>query len=139
MLPTIQLPTIVIAALFSLKASPFQPALSAEGNFAEMAARLTDATGRSSTVDAGADDPAWSDADSLLIELCDELHDTATVCDELWRKLAASYADDQLLELLVTAGWYRLLSYVINGAGVQHEPWAERFPQAGADASSSRR
>jgi 4-carboxymuconolactone decarboxylase len=99
---------------------------------------LTDAQ-IAATVDATADDPAWSDAESLLIELCDELHDTATVSDELWRKLSATYADDQLLELLVTAGWYRLLSYVINGADVQHEPWAQRFPQAAADASSSRR
>ncbi|MHB8235010.1 MAG: carboxymuconolactone decarboxylase family protein [Solirubrobacteraceae bacterium] len=82
------------------------------------------------TVEAAADDPAWSDAESQLIELCDQLHDTATVSDELWSMLAARYADDQLLELLVTAGGYRLLSYVINGAGVQHEPWAARFPRA---------
>jgi alkylhydroperoxidase family enzyme len=90
---------------------------------------LTDAQ-IAATVDAPADDAAWSDAESLLIELCDELHDTATVSDELWIKLAAKYAEDQLLELLVTAGWYRLLSYVINGAGVQREPWAARFPPA---------
>jgi hypothetical protein len=90
---------------------------------------LTDAQ-IAATVGAPADDAAWSDAESLLIELCDELHDTATVSDELWIKLAAKYAEDQLLELLVTAGWYRLLSYVINGAGVQREPWAARFPPA---------
>jgi hypothetical protein len=35
---------------------------------------------------------------------------------------------DQLLELIVTAGWYRLISYVINTCGVQREPWAARFP-----------
>jgi 4-carboxymuconolactone decarboxylase len=52
------------------------------------------------------------------------------VSDELWAKLAASFAEDQLLELLVTAGWYRLISYVINAAGVQCEPWAARFPTA---------
>jgi hypothetical protein len=28
----------------------------------------------------------------------------------------------------VIAGWYRLLSYVINGARVEHESWAARFP-----------
>jgi 4-carboxymuconolactone decarboxylase len=32
------------------------------------------------------------------------------------------------LELMITAGWYRLLSYVINGARIQREPWAARFP-----------
>ena len=33
-------------------------------------------------------------------------------------------------ELIITAGWYRMLSYVINSAGVQAEPWAARFPAA---------
>lgn len=90
---------------------------------------LTDAQ-IAATVNGGADDAAWSACDALLIELSDELYDTATVSDELWAKLAASFAEDQLLELLVTAGWYRLISYVINAAGVQCEPWAERFPAA---------
>lgn len=90
---------------------------------------LTDAQ-IAATVNGGADDAAWSASDALLIELSDELYDTATVSDELWAKLAASFAEDQLLELLVTAGWYRLISYVINAAGVQCEPWAERFPAA---------
>ncbi len=82
------------------------------------------------TVNGDASDPAWSEHDALLIALCDELHDTATVSDELWRKLAARYAEDQLLELLAIAGWYRLIAYVINGARVQREPWAARFPVA---------
>jgi hypothetical protein len=30
--------------------------------------------------------------------------------------------------LLITAGWYRLLSGVINGARISLEPWAARFP-----------
>jgi len=90
---------------------------------------LTDAQ-IAATVNGGADDAAWSASDALLIELSDELYDTATVSDELWAKLAASFAEDQLLELLVTAGWYRLISYVINAAGVQCEPWAARFPAA---------
>jgi len=31
---------------------------------------------------------------------------------------------------VIIAGWYRLLSYVINAAGVEQEPWAARFPAA---------
>jgi 4-carboxymuconolactone decarboxylase len=82
------------------------------------------------TVDGDAHDPAWSASDALLIALSDELYDTATVSDELWRKLAADHSDEQLLELLVIAGWYRLIAYVINAAGIEHEPWAARFPAA---------
>lgn len=73
-------------------------------------------------------DPAWSDADGELIALADELHDTATVSDVLWARLAARFSEEQLLELLITAGWYRLLCYVINGARIERESWAARFP-----------
>jgi alkylhydroperoxidase family enzyme len=77
-----------------------------------------------------AGDPAWSERDRLLIRLVDELHDSATVSDELWAGLAAEWDPPQLLELVVCAGWYRLISQVINVAGVELEPWAERFPAA---------
>ena len=82
------------------------------------------------TVHGSAEDPVWSDLDALLIRLADELHEACTVSDELWAELAEGFSDDQLLELVITAGWYRLLSYVINAAGVEHEPWAARFPAA---------
>jgi alkylhydroperoxidase family enzyme len=80
------------------------------------------------TVHGDSGDPAWSEADAELIALADELYDTATVSDALWAKLAQRFSEEQLIELLVIAGWYRLLSYVINAAGVQREPWAARFP-----------
>ena len=51
------------------------------------------------------------------------------VSDELWAALAERFAEEQLLELLIVAGQYRLIAYVINGSQVQLEPWAERFPQ----------
>jgi alkylhydroperoxidase family enzyme len=83
-----------------------------------------------------AEDPCWSTQDALLIRLADELHDTATVSDALWAQLAGHYTDQQLLELVVTAGWYRTIAYVTNAARVALEPWAARFPAA-TDARSS--
>ncbi len=77
-----------------------------------------------------ADDPCWSEGDALLVRLADELHDTSTVSDELWARLAGHYTDQQLLELVVTAGWYRTIAYVTNAAHVPLEPWAARFPAA---------
>jgi 4-carboxymuconolactone decarboxylase len=73
-------------------------------------------------------DPAWSEADAELIALADELHDTASVSEGLWAKLASRFSEQQLLELLVIAGWYRLLAYVINAVEIEREPWAARFP-----------
>ena len=82
------------------------------------------------TVNGWAEDPAWSEHDAQLIRLADELHESCSVSDALWADLTERFTSDQLLELVITAGWYRLLSYVINAAGVEHEPWAARFPAA---------
>jgi alkylhydroperoxidase family enzyme len=82
------------------------------------------------TVTGDADDSAWSDADKLLIRLSDELGETCNVSAPLWSALSQHYTDDQLLELLIIAGWYRLLSGVINAVGIEREAWAARFPTA---------
>jgi len=91
------------------------------------AAGLDDAALRA-TVRGSAADPAWSAADRLLVRLVDELHDTARVSDDLWRALAAEWPAETLLELLVLVGWYHVIAFVANGARVEGEPWARRFP-----------
>jgi 4-carboxymuconolactone decarboxylase len=68
----------------------------------------------------------WSERDTLLIHLCDELNSTARVSDELWEELRQHWSDPQLIELVVLAGWYRTISYVINSAQIEPEPWAAR-------------
>lgn len=88
---------------------------------------LTDAQ-LAATVIGSAEDPAWSEGDRLLIRLVDELHDTGTITSSLWLALIERYADDQLLEVVIIVGWYRLLSSVINAVGIEPEPWAARFP-----------
>lgn len=88
---------------------------------------LTDAQ-IAATATGGADDPVWSEADRLLIRFTDELHESCTVSAPLWSLLAQRYSDHQLLELLIIAGWYRLLSGVINAVGIEPERWAARFP-----------
>jgi 4-carboxymuconolactone decarboxylase len=77
-----------------------------------------------------ADDPGWSAADAELVAAADALYDTDALGDHLWEALAARLRDDQLIELVVVVGWYRLLSCVINAARIELEPWAARFPAA---------
>jgi alkylhydroperoxidase family enzyme len=83
------------------------------------------------TAAGAADDPVWSERDALLVRLADELHDTCAVSDGLWAELAGRWSAAQLVELLVIAGWYRLIAGVLNGLRVAREPWAERFPPPG--------
>ena len=80
------------------------------------------------TVRGTPSDPAWSETDRLLVRLVDELHDTARVSDDLWRALAAHWPAETLLELLALVGWYHVIAFVANGARVESEPWAQRFP-----------
>lgn len=65
--------------------------------------------------------------DRLLLQMVDELHDTATVSDALWSQLAAVWSPEQLIELLMLAGWYHAISYVCNAARVPLEGWAARW------------
>ena len=80
------------------------------------------------TVRGDATDPAWSPRDALLIRIADELCDTATVSPALWAEAAAHWTPPQLLELVVLAGWYRLISGILRATGTPLEPWAPRFP-----------
>lgn len=84
-----------------------------------------------STVHGSPEDPLWSDDESLVLRLADELHHGSTVSDALWSRLAARFPADQILELVICAGWYHLIAYVINAARVPLEPWAARFPLGG--------
>jgi len=79
------------------------------------------------------DDPestVFSATEKLVLRLCDELHATATVSDELWEKLAEEYEPDQLIELVVLAGFYHLISFATNALRLPLEPFAARFPSS---------
>jgi 4-carboxymuconolactone decarboxylase len=84
-----------------------------------------------STVHGSWTDPCWEAAQSSVFRLADELHETSSVSDELWQALSIHFDAVQILELLVTAGWYHVIAYVCNGVRIQAESWAERFPPAG--------
>jgi alkylhydroperoxidase family enzyme len=81
-----------------------------------------------STVHGGADDTCWSIEDRLVIRLADQLHETNRVDDTLWEEMSAHFEPDQLVELIMLAGLYHAVSYMVNATGVQHEAFAPRFP-----------
>jgi alkylhydroperoxidase family enzyme len=76
----------------------------------------------------GAGDPCWTDErDRLLIEAADALHDAADIGDDLWHRLARLFSAEQLLDLMMLAGWYHAISFTANGARVEREVGAPRF------------
>jgi len=79
----------------------------------------------------GPDDACWSDTDRVLIRLCDSLHRRCSVGDDLWAQLSACYSDEAILELLMLAGTYRTVSYLVNSLRLPLEPGARRFSDVG--------
>ena len=76
--------------------------------------------------DLRAEDPSttgFAPRERLLLHLCDELHTTATISDALWAELAAAYTPEQLVELVVLAGYYHTISFVTNAFRIPPEPF----------------
>ena len=85
------------------------------------------------TRDLCAEDPGatvFSPRERLLLLLCDELHATASVSDPLWRALATEWSPEQLVELVVLAGYYHLIAFATNAVRLPLEPFAARFPRS---------
>jgi len=81
-----------------------------------------------SSVHGGDADACWTPEDRLVLRLADRLHDTSKVDDGLWQELAEHFAPEQLVELIMLAGKYRAVSYLVNALGIQHEAFAPGFP-----------
>jgi 4-carboxymuconolactone decarboxylase len=73
-------------------------------------------------IKAGPDDERWTVGDAALIRAADELHDTSGLSDATWATLQAIYDERQLIEVLMVVGHYHMVSYLINGLGIQREP-----------------
>jgi alkylhydroperoxidase family enzyme len=82
------------------------------------------------TVAGAPKSPLWSARDALLLRIVDELHDTGTISASTWESGDGLWNEAQRLELLLIAGWYHAIAFIANGAGVEREEWAARFPSA---------
>lgn len=80
-----------------------------------------------SLVRGGSGDGHWSEEDRVLIRLCDSLHQSCMVDDNLWESLTRYHSDEAIIELLMLAGYYRMVSYLVNGLRLPLEPGAPRF------------
>ncbi len=71
---------------------------------------------------------AWRAADALLIAMADELCADDCVSDKTWQDLAARWDEAQLAELVMLAGFYRMVSGFLNSTGVQLDPDTPGWP-----------
>ena len=73
------------------------------------------------------EDECWPDDEATLIRAVDELHDGSDVSDATWEALTTFLSDEQLLDVLMLAGWYHAISFAANAARVPLEAGAPRF------------
>jgi 4-carboxymuconolactone decarboxylase len=73
-------------------------------------------------------DPCWDIVQAVVFSLAEELHTTSAISDQLWQELSTHFDEEQILELIVTAGWYHVIAYLCNGLDLDGEDWAARFP-----------
>ena len=81
------------------------------------------------TVRGDAETGCWSEEESSVIRLADQLHHTSGVGDDAWQAASSHFAADQLIELVTLAGLYHAVSFMVNAFGVQHEESAPSFPR----------
>lgn len=84
---------------------------------------------RHALVHEGPDSPLWTEDERLILRLVDSLHATAQVPDSLWGKLVQRFTAEQLVELLMLAGLYHMVSFVANGLSLAPEAFAPTFPE----------
>jgi alkylhydroperoxidase family enzyme len=81
-----------------------------------------------STAKSGASDSVWDEHDRLLLNVCDQLHNTCNIDDDTWDALHATVPDKAILEILMLAGFYRMVGYLTNALRLPCEPHGRRFP-----------
>jgi alkylhydroperoxidase family enzyme len=82
------------------------------------------------TVHGDAASECWGVEERLVLRLSDQLHDSSQVDDALWADLAGHFSPDQIIELIMLAGSYHSISYMVNVCKIQLETSAPRFPSA---------
>ena len=79
------------------------------------------------TLAKGADAACWNARERLIVRLVDQLHETSTLDDALWDELSAEFEDEQILELVMLAGFYHMVSFIVNATRLPPEPYGARF------------
>ena len=79
------------------------------------------------TSGAGSAAPLWTEAERALLQAAEALHARAALSDDEFAALRAHYDEDQVLEVLLLCGFYRMVSYVVGGLALPLEPGAARF------------
>jgi alkylhydroperoxidase family enzyme len=72
---------------------------------------------------------AYSKTDRAVLALADELHERAEVTLETWAVLEKAFAHDELVELLLIAGFWRMAAGFVRSAKVSLDAGVPGWPE----------
>ena len=70
----------------------------------------------------------WSEAERLAVTVTDELCSGDDLTDATWSAAAAEWGEEDLIELILLVGNYRMLAGFLNAARVEPDPGLDGFP-----------
>ncbi len=76
----------------------------------------------------------WSAAEAAVLQVVDDLYADDCVSDATWAVAAAHFNEAELVHLIAAAGCYRMVSGLLNSAGVQRDEGVPDWPTAPATA-----
>ena len=71
----------------------------------------------------------WNDRDAALLEMSDDLCADNCVSQHTWEKLRRDWKEDELIELVMVAGTYRMVSGFLNTMGVELDAQTPGWPE----------
>ena len=71
---------------------------------------------------------SWSPRDGTLIAVADEIHASAVLTDSTWERLQSLYEPAQSIEVILLAGFYRMLAGFLNTVRVEGDPGLPGWP-----------
>lgn len=71
---------------------------------------------------------AWTAAESALLGACEEMDRSTRLADASWSRLRQHFDEQQVLEVMALAGFYRTVCLHANVLQLPPEPFAARFP-----------
>lgn len=89
-------------------------------------AGLSEAT-VAATVSSASEDPAFAADQRLLVRMVDSLHEAADIGDDLWAALSLRWPEPALIELVMLAGQYRMISGLCRALRIDLESDGVRF------------
>jgi 4-carboxymuconolactone decarboxylase len=70
----------------------------------------------------------WSDEDRMLLQMVDDLHADDCVSDATWAELTARWSTQEVMEFMMAALCYRVVSGFLNSCGVELDEGVPGWP-----------